>query len=167
MKKYIDSCAICQQMKPNTHPTAAPLMPIKSHAHRPFQQITMDFITDLPASNSFDSILVVVDQGLSKGVILIPCNKTVTALQTANLLIREVFKRFGLPDKIISDRGPQFAAAAFQEVTRALKIKHSMSAAFHPQTDGQTERLNQELEVYLHIFCANEPHTWNSLLPMA
>ena len=81
-------------------------------------------------------------------------------LQTMNLLIREVFKRFGLPDKIISDRGPQFAAAAFQEVMKALKIKHSMSTAFHPQTDGQTECLNQELEVYLHIFCANEPHMY-------
>ena len=167
LKKYIDGCAICQQMKPNTHPTVAPLTPIKSHAHRPFQQITMDFITDLPLSDGFDSIFVGVDQGLSKGVILIPCNKTVTALQTANLLIREVFKRFGLPDKIISDRGPQFAAAAFQEIMKALKIKHSMSTTFHPQTDGQTERLNQELEVYLRIFCTNEPHTWNSLLPIA
>ena len=127
----------------------------------------MDFITDLPLSNGFDSIFVVVDQGLSKGVILIPCNKTVTALQTANLLIREVFKRFRLPDKVISDRGPQFAAAAFQEVMKALKIKHSMSTAFHPQTDGQTECLNQELEVYVRIFCTNEPHTWNSLLPIA
>ena len=66
---------------------------------------------DLPLSDGFDSIFVVVDQGLSKGVILIPCNKTVTALQTASLLIREVFKRFGLPDKVISDRGPQFGAA--------------------------------------------------------
>ena len=92
LKKYIDGCAVCQQMKPNTHPTVAPLMAIKSQAHRPFQQITMDFITDLPSSDGFDSIFVVVDQGLSKGVILIPCNKTVTALQTANLLIREVFK---------------------------------------------------------------------------
>ena len=127
----------------------------------------MDFITDLPLSDGFDSIFVVVDQGLSKGVILIPCNKTVTVLQTANLLIREVFKWFGLPDKIISDRGPQFAAATFQEVMKALKIKHSMSTAFHPQTDGQTEHLNQELEVYLCIFCANKPHTWNSLLPIA
>ena len=92
LKKYIDGCAICQQMKLNTHPTVAPLMPIKSHAHQPFQQITMDFIMDLPLSDGFDSIFVMVDQGLSKGVILIPCNKTVTALQTANLLIREVFK---------------------------------------------------------------------------
>ena len=69
LKKYIDSCAICQQMKLNTHPTVAPLMPIKSHTHRPFQQIMMDFIMDLPLSDSFDSIFVMVDQGLSKGLI--------------------------------------------------------------------------------------------------
>ena len=167
LKKYIDSCATCQQMKLNTHPTVMPLMPIKSHAHWPFQQITMDFIIDLPLSDSFDSIFVMVNQGLPKGVILIPCNKMITTLQTENLLIREVFKWFGLPDKIISDRGPQFTAAAFQEVMKALKIKHSMSTPFHPQADGQTECLNQELEVYLHIFCTNEPHTWNSLLPIA
>ena len=57
-------CNTCQQMKTNTHPTAAPLKPIKSHAHRPFQQVTMDFITNLPISNGFDSIFIVVDQGL-------------------------------------------------------------------------------------------------------
>ena len=66
-KQFTDRCATCQQMKTNTHPTAAPLMPIKSHAHWPFQQVTMDFITDLLMGNGFDSIFIVVDQGLSKG----------------------------------------------------------------------------------------------------
>ena len=63
----------------------------------------MDLITDLPLSNGFDSILVVVDRGLTKGVILLPCNKTITAEQVANLLLENLYKRFGLPDKIISD----------------------------------------------------------------
>jgi hypothetical protein len=86
-KQFIDGCAVCQQMKTNTHPTAAPLMPIKSHAHRPFQQVTMDFITDLPISNGFDSIFIVVDQGLSKGVIL--CVTTwYELLHYANLIRR-------------------------------------------------------------------------------
>ena len=102
LKKYIAGCVTCQQMKPNTHLTVTPLMPIKSHTHQPFQQITMDFIMDLPLSDSFNSIFVMVNHGLSKGVILIPCNKTVTALQTTNLLIKEVFKQFRLPNKIIS-----------------------------------------------------------------
>ena len=66
-KQFTDGCATCQQMKTNTHPTAAPLMPIKSHAHWPFQQVTMDFITNLLISNGFDSIFIMVDQGLSKG----------------------------------------------------------------------------------------------------
>ena len=67
----------------------------KSHAHQPFQQITMDFITDLPISNGFDSIFIVVDQGLSKGVILMPCNKTITAEETAKQYIDNVFIQYG------------------------------------------------------------------------
>ena len=167
VKQFIDGCTACQQMKSNTHPTAAPLMPIRSHAHRPFQQITMDFITDLPESDGFDSIFIVVDQGLTKGVILMPCNKTITAEQTADLYIRNVFKNFGLPDVMISDRGPQFASHVFKGMMDSLRIKHKMSTAFHPQTDGQTERYNAELEAYLRIFCAYEPDTWNKMLPIA
>ena len=136
LKKFIKGCATCQQMKPNTHPTGAPLMPITSHAHRTFQQITMDFITDLPVSNGYDSIFIMVDQGLTKGVILMPCNKTITAIQTADLLIRDVFKRFGLPDSIISDRGVQFTTTVFKEVMKVLKITQKLSTPFHPQTDG-------------------------------
>ena len=98
VKQFIDGCSTCQQMKLNAHPSAAPLMPIKSHAHRPFQQITMDFITDLLISNGFDSIFIVVDQGLSKGVILMPCNRTITAKETAKLYINNVFIQYGLPD---------------------------------------------------------------------
>ena len=70
---------------------------------RPFAQCSMDMITDLPISNSFDSILAVVDRSLTKGVILIPCNKTLTADQCAKLLLDNVYKQFGLMDKIISD----------------------------------------------------------------
>jgi hypothetical protein len=127
----------------------------------------MDFITDLPQSDGFDSIFIVVDQGLTKGVILMPCNKTITAEQTADLYIRNVFKNFGLPDVMISDRGPQFASHVFKGIMDSLRIKHKMSTAFHPQTDGQTERYNAELEAYLRIFCAYEPDTWNKMLPMA
>jgi hypothetical protein len=126
-KQFIDGCAVCQQMKTNTHPTAAPLMPIKSHAHRPFQQVTMDFITDLPISNGFDSIFIVVDQGLSKGVILCPCNKTIDAEGTIKLYIDNVFIQYGLPDVIISDRGPQFASNVFNGIFDAIGVKHRMS----------------------------------------
>ena len=151
-------------MKPNTHPSTAPLMPMKSHAHQPFQQITMDFITNLLISNGFDSIFIMVDQGLSKGVILMPCNKTITAEETAKLYINNVFIQYGLPDVMISDRVPQFTSNIFNRIMDALGINHRMSTAFHPQTDGQTECYNQELEAYLWIYCAYKPDKWSKKL---
>ena len=96
----------------------------------------MDLITDIPSAEGHDSILVMVDQGLSKGVILIPCNKTLTSEGTAQLLFENLYKRFGLPDKIISDRGPQFASIAFVKLLKLLGIKSALSTAYHPQTDG-------------------------------
>ena len=112
----------------------------------------MDFITDLPISNGFDSIFIVVDQGLLKGVILCPCNKTINADETTKLYIDNVFVQYRLPDIIISDRGPQFVSKVFNGIFEAIGVKHKMSTAFHPQTDGQTERYNQELEAYLRIY---------------
>jgi len=167
-KQYVEGCATCQQTKVNTHPTTPPLHPIKAPSNAfPFAQISMDFVTDLPLSQGFDSLLVVVDQGLTKGVILIPCNKTIDAIGTSKLLHQNVYRRFGLPDKIISDRGPQFAAATTLELGRILGIKIALSTAYHPQTDGETERVNQETEAYLRIFCGNNPEKWSELLPNA
>ena len=99
----------------------------------------MDLITNLPPVEGYGLILVVVDQGLSKGVILTPCNKTLTSEDTTRLLIENLYKRFGLLDKIISDRGPQFASKAFVELLKLLEIKSALSTAYHPQTDGTTE----------------------------
>jgi transposase InsO family protein len=165
VRNYVTGCAICQQHKINRHPINPPLLPIKSEHMRPFSLMTMDFITDLPISEGFDSIMVVVDHGSSKGVILEPCHKTIDAAGTAKILLDSLYKRYGLPDKAISDRGPQFASHVFRELGRLLGIKLAMSTAHHPQTDGATERTNQEIEAYLSIFCANNPETWRQLLP--
>jgi hypothetical protein len=124
----------------------------------------MDLITDLPPTNGYDSILVVVDQGLTKGVILLPTNKTVTAEGVARLLLENLYKRFGLPDKIISDRGPQFASHSFRELLKLLGITSSLTTAYHPQSDGATERMNQEIEDYLSIYCASYPEDWSTVL---
>ena len=120
----------------------------------------MDLITDLPLSDGFDSILVVVDHSLTKGVILLPCNKTITAEQVANLLLENLYKRFGLPDEIISDRGPLFATHAFRELLKLLNVTSKLLMAYHPQMDGATERVNQEIEAYLSIFCSSFPEEW-------
>ena len=124
----------------------------------------MDMITDLPISNGHDSILAVVDHSLMKGVILIPCSKTLMAAQCAGLLLDNVYKQFGLMDKIISDQGPQFAAKSFLELLKLLKIKSSLTMAYHPQSDGATEQVNQEIEAYISIFCMNNLKEWPNML---
>ena len=167
ISKWVEGCALCQQMKINTHPTTPGIMPIKSHATRPFEQVSMDFITDLPAVDGFDSVLTVVDQGLTKGIVFIPCKKSFTAMDTANSYINDVHKRYGLPTTLISDRGPQFTSKVFEEICKIFGIDHQKSTAFHPQTDGESERLNQELETYLQLYCADHPTKWKDHLPFA
>ena len=140
VKNYVKGCTKCQQFKINRNLTKLGLQPIEgSKAKEPFKQVSMDLIMDLPMIDGFDSILSMVDHGLTKGVILIPTSKTVTAEATAKLLMEHLHKRFGLPDKIISDRGPQFAAKLFRELLKLLGVESSLSTAFHPQSDGTTE----------------------------
>ena len=81
-----------------------------------FSQVTCDFIMDLPESDGFDSLMVMVDHGSTKGVITIPCNKTIDAEQTVQKFIDNMFRRFGLPDSFLSDRGPQFNSQVFKEM---------------------------------------------------
>ena len=161
VRNYVKGCGVCQQYKINRLPSHPSYMPIPpASTTRPFAHCSMDLITDLPLSDGFNSILVVVDRGLMKGVILLPCNKTVTAEQTANLLLENLYKIFGLPDEIILDRGPQFAAHAFRELLKLLNITSKLLTAYYPQTDGATERVNQEIEAYLLIFCSLFPEEW-------
>src|SRR5882757_8067700 len=85
----------------------------------------------------------------------------------ADIFPERVFSRFGLPEKMISDRGPQFASKFTIELRKLLGYKNALSVAYHPQTDGQTEHLNQELETYLTIYCRTNPHSWSKNLALA
>ena len=165
VKWYVQGCGICQQFKINrnlSHPSYLPIAGAKSTRH--FASCSMDMITDLPTSGGYDSILAVVDHSLMKGVILVPCNKTLMADQCMQLLLDNIYKQFGLMDKIISNRGPQFVAKSFLELLKLLKIKSSLTMAYHPQSDGATERVNQEIEAYISIFCMNNPDEWSTML---
>ena len=142
VNNFVTSCAVCQQNKPHTHPVTPPLSPIKSSSSPPFKQLSVDLVTDLPLSHGHDSLMVVVDHGLTKGVILAPCSKTIDANGIAQLFFDHVFKHFGLHDALISDCGPQFTSAFARELARILKYDVRLSTAYHPQTDGQTERTN-------------------------
>jgi transposase InsO family protein len=117
----------------------------------------MDLITDLPPINDCDSILVVVDRGNIKGAILIPTAKTLTQEGAGQLLLDNLYKQFGLPDKMLSDQGPQFSAKAFCELLKLLGIKSNLTTAYYPQTDGATEQVNQEIEADLSIYCSVHP----------
>ena len=99
----------------------------------------MDLITDLPPVDGCDSILVMVDRENTKGAILIPTTKTLMQEGAGQLLLDNLYKRFSLPDEMLSDRGPQFAAMAFRKLLKLLGIKSNLTTAYHPQTDGATE----------------------------
>ena len=136
---YVRGCASCQQHKVNTHPSQPPLLPIQSTCSRPFQQISYNLITDLPLSDGFDTLLVMVDHGLTKGVILCPTKKTIDTAGIASLFFSKVFKRFGLYNKIISDCGLQFVSAFAKELGKLLGYELTLSTTYHPQTDRETE----------------------------
>lgn len=122
------------------HLTSPPLMPIPGlNSCHPFAQCSVDLITDLPPSNGFDSIMVMVDHGLIKGVIFMPCNKTINAECVANIFFNKVYTCFWLYEKIISDKGPQFASKFVKELGRLLGYKIALFTALYPQTDGETE----------------------------
>jgi len=120
----------------------------------------------LPLAQGYDSILVVVDR-LTKMVHFIPTTEKTSAEELARLFRDNVWKLHGLPKSIISDRGPQFAAGLMRELNEMLEIKSKLSTAFHPQTDGQTERVNQELEQYLRMFIDHRQEQWPEWLGTA
>ena len=106
INNFIAGCSVCQQNKAHMHPVSLPLLPIKSTSLLPFKQLSINLIMDLPLSHGFDSLMVIVDHGLMKGVILAPCSKTINANRIAQLFFHHVFKCFGLHDTVILDCGP-------------------------------------------------------------
>ena len=113
----------------------------------------MDFITKLPQSGGYDSILTIMDHDCSKAIILIPCKESITVEGVAVLIPKHVFARFGVLKKFISDRDTRFTSKVAREYCNKFKIQQNMSTAYHPRTDGQAERMNQEVEVYLRMYC--------------
>ena len=119
----------------------------------------VDFITKLPLAQGYNSILVVVDW-FTKIAHFVPTTKKTMAEGVARLFRENIWWLHGLPESIISDRGPQFAAGLMRELNGLLGIKTKLSIAFHPQTDGQTECMNQELEQYLRMFIDHRQEQW-------
>jgi hypothetical protein len=113
--------------------------------------ISIDFIVELPESHGYNTIMCVVDS-LTKCLHFIPMHTTINAEGTALLFLKEIWKHHGTPRVVVSDRGPQFIAGFTCKLYKLLGIKLALLTAYHPQTDGQTERVNQVLEGYLCTF---------------
>jgi len=165
VKRYVKGYNACQYNKNCTEQPAGKLMP-NSILEKPWTHISADFITKLPLAQGYDSILVVVDR-LTKMVYFIPTTEKTSAEGLARLFRDNVWKLHGLPESIILDRGPQFVAGLIKELNKMLGIKSKLSTAFHPQTNGQTERVNQELEQYLRMFIDHRQEQWPEWLRTA
>jgi len=150
VKQYVEEYDSCQRNKNCTEQLVSKLIP-NLIPERPWMHILADFITKLPLAQGYNSILVVVDQ-LTKIVYFIPTMEKTLAEGLARLFRDNVWKLHGLSKSIILDRGPQFMAGLMRELNKILEIKSKMLTVFYPQTDGQIERVNQELEQYLRMF---------------
>jgi len=161
---FVQSCPKCQQNKASRHQPYGLSSPLEL-PYAPWQSIAMDFITDLPLSEECDQLWVVIDR-FTKMAHFIPL-KEKTAANLTKIFAREIWRFHGLPTDIVSDRDSRFTSEIWKEFLELLGIRPRMSTAFHPQTDGQTERLNQTIEAYLRAFVAKEQDDWVPLLPMA
>jgi hypothetical protein len=140
ISEYVKGCAMCQQNKILTHRWQTPIFRIPMEENtRPFQCITMDLITGLPPIDGNDAILTIVDQGCSQAAIFLPYSTMITGPGVAKLYHDYVFRWFGLPNKIISDRDPRFTSHFSKVLLKRLGIQQNLSTAFHPQTDGLSE----------------------------
>ena len=165
VRQYVRGCQTCQAAKVNTHPTAPPVTP-HDVAANPFlfKQVSVDLVTNLPPTRGFDSILTIVDQGLTKAVFFLPTNKTATLADIAELYHNAVYPNYGIPDAVISDRGPQFVSSFTRDLYSKSGIEMKATTAYRPQSNGEAERVNQEIGTYLRMYCAEKPDDWSLFL---
>jgi hypothetical protein len=155
VENFVKQCSICQQAKSERIHHAGLLQPL----HVPqgaWQDITMDFIEGLPRSEGFNSILMVVDR-FSKYAHFIPLKHPFTAPHVARLILDTVVILYGMPKSIVSDKDKIFLINFWRELFRLNSTTLIASTAYHPQTDGQTERVNQCLEMFLRCYVHSIP----------
>lgn len=163
---FVRTCASCQRAKPYPHKNQGQMVSIPV-ASAPWALMTADFITELPQTvNGHSAILVVVDK-FSKYVILIPCSTKLTAEQCARLMHDHVFCMFGWPEGIISDRDKLFTSQFWKTFMSLQGTQLKLSTAYHPQTDGQTERMNRTLEDMIRHYIGPDQSDWDQWLKVA
>lgn len=164
--KYVTSCDACQRNKPSQQAKMGQLMSLPIPRY-PWQQVSMDLITGLPRSRSGHDAIVVYVCKQTKQVHFVATVTNVTAPQLAQITIHEVVRLHGLPESILSDRDPRFTAHFWRAFWSQLGTTLTMSTAYHPQTDGQTERANRTLEEMLRSRINFQQNDWDEHLDMA
>jgi hypothetical protein len=162
---FVKQCSTCQHAKHSNQKPAGLLQPLPPPKGA-WQDITMDFIDGLPVSEGASVILVVVDR-LTKYAHFLPLKHPYTAKSVDKAFVDNVVKQHGVPLSIISDRDKVFTSAFWKEIIIAVGTKLHYSTAYHPQTDGQTEHVNQCLEQYLRCAVQDNPKLWRRCLLMA
>ena len=162
---FVTTCPQCQIAKPRHHKPYGTIMPLQP-PEDPWQDISIDLITQLPKSDNFDAIFVVVDR-FSKMAHFIPTQTTADTQTLAKLFIDNIVRLHGFPRSIISDRDSRFLSHFWTELFAIVNTTLRFSTANHPQTDGQTERTNRTLEQYLRLFARYKPAQWSSYLTFA
>ena len=166
VKSYVSSCMSCQQNKSINQLQQGLLQPLPI-PNECWQQCTMDLITQLPRTKKGNDAIVVVIDKLSKLTHVWPTTTTVGAVELARQFFHEVVRLHGFPTSIVSDRDPRFTSLFWGELWRMSGTKLAMSTAYHPQTDGQTERQNRTLEEMLRAFVSVQQNDWDEQLDAA
>jgi hypothetical protein len=163
--QFVQQCETCQKAKTERTRPGGLLQPLPI-PQGAWQDVTMDFIEALPKSEGFDTILVVVDR-FTKYSHFIPLKHPFTAPHVARAILDNVVVHHGLPKSIVSDRDKIFTSLFWKELFRLWDTKLCLSTSYHPQTDGQSERVNQCLEMYLRCSVHHSPKQWRKWLPLA
>uniref|UniRef100_A0A3P9L311 Gypsy retrotransposon integrase-like protein 1 n=1 Tax=Oryzias latipes TaxID=8090 RepID=A0A3P9L311_ORYLA len=162
VREYVAACSVCAHSKNSNSPPSGHLLPLPTPS-RPWSHIALDFVTGLPPSQGHTVILTVIDR-FSKAVHFIPLPQLPSASETADILVHHVFRYHGIPSDIVSDRGPQFTSQVWRSFCSALGATVSLSSGYHPQSNGQAERANQELEAALRCLVAQNEADWSKYL---
>lgn len=160
--RFCRSCDVCQKTKHSNFNRFGFLIP-NPIPSRPYESISMDFIVNLPWSNGYNAIYVVVDR-LTKHAQFIPTTTGLTSEGFAKLFTKHTASRFGLPESIITDRDPRWTSDFWTAVASFLKTRMALSSAHHPQHDGQTEVVNRLLETMLRAYTSTEKESWEDWL---
>jgi len=161
----VNGCHVCQRGTLFPEMPTGKLMP-NPIPNVPWTDISVDFIMGLPEVQGYNAILAICDR-FTKQVHIIPTTKGTNSLGLVHLYQDHIWKLHGLHNMVISDHGPQFLSGFMKELNKILGIKMKLSTAYHPQTDGQTERMNQELEQYLRMFVDYHQMNWPEWLAIA